>query len=111
MPQFVTVAKIGDLSPGDSISFPSPDRKMIGLFRDGDDYFAIEDMCPHAGAPLTGGHVEDGVVTCRWHAWRFRLCDGAWADNPRVKIGSYPVRILGDEIQVEMPDPPSESPS
>ena len=45
-------------------------------------------------------HVENGVVTCPWHAWRFRLNDGTWADNPRIKIGSYPVRVEGDEVQV-----------
>lgn len=108
MPQFVTVAKIGELAAGESVSFAGPNQKMIGLFRDGDEYFAIDDMCPHAGAPLTGGYVENGMVTCRWHAWRFRLSDGAWADNPRIKIGCYPVRIVGDEIQVELPDPTSE---
>ena len=30
----------------------------------------------------------------------FRLSDGTWADNPRLKIGCYPVRVEGDEIQV-----------
>ena len=47
------------------------------------------------GASLSGGYVENGVVTCPWHAWRFRLADGAWADNPRIKIGCYPVRVAG----------------
>jgi len=46
--------------------------------------------------------VEKGIVTCPWHAWRFRLSDGAWADNPRIKIGSYPVRVMDGEIQVEV---------
>jgi nitrite reductase (NADH) small subunit/3-phenylpropionate/trans-cinnamate dioxygenase ferredoxin subunit len=52
------------------------------------------------GASLGAGHVEDGVVTCPWHAWRFRLCDGAWCENPKLKIPAYEVRIAGDEIQV-----------
>ena len=60
-------------------------------------------MCPHMGASLSGGVIENGVVTCPWHAWRFRLTDGAWADNPRIKIGCYPVRVEGDEVQVEAP--------
>jgi nitrite reductase (NADH) small subunit/3-phenylpropionate/trans-cinnamate dioxygenase ferredoxin subunit len=63
------------------------------------------------GASLAGGYVEGGVVTCPWHAWRFRLGDGAWADNPRVKTGCYPVRLAGDDIQVGVdsgPTPPAE---
>ena len=53
------------------------------------------------------GCVENGIVTCPWHAWHFRLADGAWADNPRVKIGSYPVRIEGEKIQIQVDQPPS----
>jgi nitrite reductase (NADH) small subunit len=46
--------------------------------------------------------IEAGTVTCTWHGWRFSLEDGRWLDSPRskVKIGSYPVRVEGDEIQV-----------
>ena len=76
--------------------------KLIALFCFAGEYHAIDDMCPHMGASLSGGYVENGIVTCPWHAWRFRLADGAWADNPRLKIGCYPVRIVGDEIQVEV---------
>jgi nitrite reductase (NADH) small subunit/3-phenylpropionate/trans-cinnamate dioxygenase ferredoxin subunit len=56
------------------------------------------------GASLSGGYVEDGIVTCPWHYWRFRLSDGAWADNPRVKTGCYRVQVVGDEIQLEVPE-------
>jgi nitrite reductase (NADH) small subunit/3-phenylpropionate/trans-cinnamate dioxygenase ferredoxin subunit len=54
------------------------------------------------GASLSGGHVEDGCVTCPWHAWRFRLTDGAWADNPRIRIGSYPTRVVDGVVEVEV---------
>jgi nitrite reductase (NADH) small subunit/3-phenylpropionate/trans-cinnamate dioxygenase ferredoxin subunit len=79
--------------------------KLIAVFRDGGEFFAIEDCCPHMGASLSEGHVENGIVTCPWHAWRFRLRDGAWADCLRIKIGSYPVRVEGDQVQVQVPSP------
>jgi nitrite reductase (NADH) small subunit len=85
--------------------------KLIALFRCGDQVHAIDDMCPHMGASLAAGHVEDGIVTCPWHAWRFRLDDGAWADNPRIQIGHYPVRIVGDEVHIQLPTPPQEGTS
>jgi nitrite reductase (NADH) small subunit len=101
-----TVCRVGELKDGDCGTL-TVHRKTIAVFRVGDQYFAIDNMCPHMGAELSGGFVEDGIVTCPWHYWRFRLVDGAWADNPRIKIGSYPVRIVGDEIQVEVPDSPA----
>ena len=86
---------------------PFPER-WSQFFGSASEYFAIDDMCPHMGASLADGFVEDGIVTCRWHYWRFRLADGAWADNPRIKIGSYPVHIVDNEIRLEIPDPKPE---
>src|ERR1700676_2081844 len=81
--------------------------KVIAVFCSGGQYHALDDFCPHMGASLSGGHVENGIVTCPWHAWRFRLNDGTWADNPRIKIGSYPVRVEGDEVQVAVGQGPT----
>jgi nitrite reductase (NADH) small subunit len=78
-------------------------RKDVAVFRTDEGFFAIDDCCPHAGAPLSGGHVENGVVTCPWHAWRFRLSDGAWADNPKIRTGCYAVVQEGDELYVDVP--------
>jgi nitrite reductase (NADH) small subunit len=101
----LTVCKDGDVPDGGS-TVVSAGRKDIAVFCLGGSYFAIDDCCPHAGASLAGGCVEDGIVTCPWHAWRFRLSDGAWADNPRVKTGCYPVRVEGGVVRVEVPSPP-----
>jgi nitrite reductase (NADH) small subunit/3-phenylpropionate/trans-cinnamate dioxygenase ferredoxin subunit len=110
MAEFRTVCKVGDIPEGEGKTVVVGE-KLIALFRSGGEFHAIDDTCPHMGASLAGGHLEDGVVTCPWHAWRFRLADGAWADNPRIKIGCYPVHVVGDEIRLELPDPPAENPS
>jgi nitrite reductase (NADH) small subunit len=107
MPTYVTVGRVGDIPDGEAKTITGP-GKLVAVFRVGDRYFAIDDMCPHMGASLSGGFVENGIVTCSWHYWRFRLSDGAWADNPRIKIGCYPVHVEGDEIRVEFPDRPTD---
>lgn len=99
MAEYRTVCRVGDVAEGEGKTIQVC-NKLIALFRDKGNYFAIDDVCPHMGASLSGGFVENGIVTCPWHAWRFRLNDGAWADNPRIKIGSYPVQLQGEEIQV-----------
>jgi nitrite reductase (NADH) small subunit/3-phenylpropionate/trans-cinnamate dioxygenase ferredoxin subunit len=108
MPRIVTVARVGEIADGEARTVGWP-GKAVAVFRHGDRYFAIDDTCPHMGASLAGGFVENGIVTCPWHYWRFRLGDGAWADNPRIKIGCYPVRVVEGEIQVELPDPLAET--
>lgn len=99
MAEFHAVCRVSELADGEGKTVQAC-NKLIAVFCDKGRYFAIDDVCPHMGASLSGGHLENGVVTCPWHAWRFRVSDGTWADNPRIKIGSYPVQIQGDEIQV-----------
>ena len=98
-PEFVTVARVGEIAEGSANVYTLGER-LVAVFNIGGEYQAIDDLCPHMGASLAGGWVEQGTVTCPWHAWRFRLCDGTWCDNPRIKTDSFDVRLIGDEIQV-----------
>jgi len=99
--EFYPVCRVSDLAEGEARMVQAAD-KLIAVFCHEGQYFAIDDTCPHMGDSLSRGYVEKGIVTCPWHAWRFRLSDGAWADNPRIKIGCYPIRVVDGEIQVEV---------
>jgi nitrite reductase (NADH) small subunit/3-phenylpropionate/trans-cinnamate dioxygenase ferredoxin subunit len=101
MSEFRTVAKVGEVAEGEGKTV-EVNGKLIALFLDRGQYFAIDDVCPHMGASLSGGYLDNGTVTCPWHAWRFRLSDGAWADYTKLKIGCYPVRVEGEAIQVQV---------
>lgn len=99
MPEFLTVAKLGDIPDGEGRAFEYQDQ-MVAVFNDQGTYRAIDDMCPHMGASLAVGHYEDCIVTCPWHGWSFDTRDGAWCDNRRISIDVFQVRVVGDEIQV-----------
>ena len=108
MAEFRNVCRVDEVVEGEGKTV-AVGNKLIALFRVNGDYYAIDDTCLHMGASLSDGHVEDGIVTCPWHAWRFRVTDGTWADNPRVKIGSYPVRVEEDAILIGIePSPPRQ---
>lgn len=94
-----TVAREGEVVEGIGRSFEVGGR-AVAVFRDEGTYYAIDDDCPHKGLPLHDGIVFDRSVTCLAHGWRFDLADGRWLDNPQVRVGTYPVRVLGGEIQV-----------
>ena len=105
MSQFVAVAKVGSIPEGQGASFTIGGR-LVAVFNRGGAYHAIDDLCPHMGASLGAGELdEQGIVTCPWHAWRFNICDGTWCDNPSLKIDTYPTRVEADEIQVQLPPP------
>jgi nitrite reductase (NADH) small subunit/3-phenylpropionate/trans-cinnamate dioxygenase ferredoxin subunit len=99
---FVTVAKVGDIPEGEGRSFQVGER-LVAVFHQNGEYFAIDDLCPHMGASLGAGYLdEEGVVVCPWHAWRFCVRDGKWADNPRLGVDTFEVRVNAGEIQVRV---------
>lgn len=53
-----------------------PEGERIAVFRDGDNLYAVSNLCAHQGGPLGEGRVLDGCVTCPWHGFQFRLIDG-----------------------------------
>lgn len=101
MGQRIPIGKAEAIPEGGNIVV-TVNQKDVAVFRASGQFFAIDDLCPHMGASLSGGFVEDGVVTCPWHYWRFRLSDGAWADSPRIKTGCYTVHQVGDELELEI---------
>ncbi len=109
MADFETVAAEDDIPMGEGRAFPVNGR-MVAVFRLEEGYHAINDFCPHMGASLAGGHVEDGAVYCPWHAWRFCVRDGLWLDNPKsqIRTDTFDVRVVDGNIQVRVPEPDEE---
>ena len=107
MSEFQTVCKVAELREGEGKTVVVG-NKCVAVFMIDGKPCAIDDACPHMGASLAGGYVENGIVTCPWHGWRFRAADGTWADNPRVKTGCHQVRVVGDDVQVQVVSPSAE---
>lgn len=107
MSEFEVVGQVADFEQGQGRAVPV-DGRMVAVFRVNDQWYAIDDLCPHMGASLAEGHVEDHSVTCPWHAWRFCIKDGAWEDNPRTKVDCFEVKIEGDQVLVRERETPSD---
>lgn len=103
MSQYVTVAKVGEVPAGKGKHVVCEDRPLALFFVDG-QYYALDDYCPHMGASLWCGAVQEGAVICDRHMWAFDLQSGVCVDAPTLKAGTFPVRVQGDEIQVALPD-------
>ena len=78
--------------------------RLLALFLLDGKPCAIDDSCPHMGASLGDGSVHDGIVMCPWHAWRFRLSDGVWADAPKSgqKVNCYAAKVEEGKVLVEV---------
>jgi nitrite reductase/ring-hydroxylating ferredoxin subunit len=100
---WLPAARLRDIPHGRGLAVTVGGR-ALALFRVGDTAFALEDCCPHRGAPLSEGTVADGEVTCPWHPARFALTTGCHRSPPAgAGVASFPTRVAGGVVEVEVP--------
>ena len=77
----------------------------IGVFRLEDDrIFAINNMCPHKGGPLSQGIVYGDKVACPLHSWKISLVDGK-AEEPDVgETACFNTKVENDVVWLELKD-------
>jgi nitrite reductase/ring-hydroxylating ferredoxin subunit len=95
------VAALTDLPEGGTLAVEVDGRPVV-LVRDGDAVHAMDDACPHAGAPLSEGVVDEGALTCTWHGWGFRLKDGVCLDQPGVVAICHRVKVVDGDVLVRL---------
>lgn len=64
--------------------------------------FALRDLCPHRGTPLSEGEIQGEVVKCCYHGWTFDIagrCTGIPAlvagdtvDIDKIRTPAFPIR-------------------
>lgn len=82
-----------ELAPGE-YRVVDADGTMIAVFNIDGDYYAIEDVCTHDGAELTGGPIHGFEVECPRHGSRFDVRTGAACNPPAyLPTASFPIRI------------------
>jgi 3-phenylpropionate/trans-cinnamate dioxygenase ferredoxin subunit len=110
MADFFQVARLDEL-PEEGGKQVTVRGELIGLYRAGDEVFAIGDICTHEEAYLHEGDFDkdDMEVECPLHGSRFDVRDGSVRILPATKpITTYEVRIEGDLVSVGPPRAPKE---
>jgi nitrite reductase/ring-hydroxylating ferredoxin subunit len=88
----------------------------VGVFNIDGEYYALPNLCTHQFGPLCQGMlsgtvvqrreddfkrrwVQDGrVLVCPWHGLEFDVTSGQCIAYPRVKLRSYQVRVVDDQV-------------
>ena len=80
---WIDAGPTADLADGQTVS-AEVGRRTVTVARSGEEYFAIEDVCTHDGAELTGGTIEGAEIICPRHGARFCLRTGEASDASRL---------------------------
>ena len=76
------------------------DGQQLLLCRTENGVYALENRCPHAGFPLQGGLLKDGIIRCPVHGARFKLNDGSPIAGRLNNVRTFPVEIIDEQICV-----------
>lgn len=99
MAEFVRVAALADIKPGQGI-VAEANGKTLAVFNVDGAIHAINNTCCHRDGPLGEGELEGNIVTCPWHGWRYNVTTGACMNNPSAKVETYQVKVEGEDVKV-----------
>jgi nitrite reductase/ring-hydroxylating ferredoxin subunit len=101
--EYVTVARLDAVPPGAVVLVRAGERWYALVNVDGVVH-AVDNNCPHNGAPLSKGTLAGRELVCPWHHWRWDVTSGrnCWPGS-NWRVARVPVRVLdGGEIQLPL---------
>jgi nitrite reductase/ring-hydroxylating ferredoxin subunit len=99
--QTVTVGRVEDVPVGRGATVELLNGRELALYNVEGRFYAIENFCPHKGAPLADGRLCGATVECDWHGWRFDLSTGVCLTN-RSAVETYEVLIEDGWIKIRV---------
>lgn len=104
MTDWIEIGQISDIPVRGARCVKTPFGR-IALFRTHDDQiFAADDHCPHKAGPLSEGIVHDTSVTCPMHNMVFSLKTGEAHAPDKGQVRTYPVKMQGTRIFMQIPE-------
>lgn len=88
----------------DEVGQPMPHRveyngRGVLICREGDELWAVDEICPHENQSMRFGVVFGGVITCPHHQYRFKLEDGS-CNKRCAPVQTYKLEVLEDDVWI-----------
>ena len=98
---FVKVATLSEVPPN-SVHEVNVGETFYALCNVDGEVHALNGTCLHRGGPLGQGAMHGSFVVCPWHAWEWDCRTGANDFDPSQKVATYPVKIDGEDILIDV---------
>ena len=101
--EFVTAIKTGEIPVG-GVTAIDVRSTRIAVANVGGTYYAFDDECTHEQCSLAEyGELAGTNLTCTCHGSEFDVRTGKVLAPPAtVPVKVYPVRVVGDALQIEV---------
>ncbi len=102
MSEFQVAIRHGDLADGEKTLVEIADRLVL-LFRIGEQYFCIDDICTHDGGTLADGSHQGIEIECPRHGARFDIRTGAALCMPAFRPTQvHECRVVDGNVLVKL---------
>ena len=100
---YTAICNTDAVSEGGMGLFQAGRKSVLLVWAKGGELKAYRGRCPHADMPLSEATFDGKTVTCPHHQWGFDSENGKCVTHlVRNALHPYPLRIEGDEIQVDV---------
>jgi nitrite reductase/ring-hydroxylating ferredoxin subunit len=100
---FVEALDESELQEG-SLKLVNVNGIHVLLIKTHGEIFAIDDHCPHMSCGFSGGALDDYVIICPCHDWRFDLRTGEYEEEKEFQLTKYKWKIKAGKIWVKLED-------
>ena len=103
MAKWTDVVAAEDVPEGGKVCAQAEESPVV-ICRVQDQWFAVRNVCPHAGMPLGDGDLSGHVLTCPYHGYAYNIKNGRNIDWPydELPAKTYPVRVENGTVQVNL---------
>ncbi|MBC8052392.1 MAG: Rieske 2Fe-2S domain-containing protein [Sphingobacteriaceae bacterium] len=102
--KWVKMFDIKVLQEHDFVKLVAVGGKKLCAVKTGDELFATQAYCPHAGAGLAGGWCKEGKLICPFHRYEYDLRTGRGAEGQGDYIDIFPTETRDDGVYVGLPE-------
>ncbi|CAB4735166.1 MAG: Rieske 2Fe-2S domain-containing protein [Actinobacteria bacterium] len=98
---FTRVCSLAEVPSDEGLAVTVEDLSLA-IARDGDDVYALQDLCSHAAVSLSEGEVEDCQIECWLHGSRFDLRTGKPTGFPATEaVATFATEVRDGDVYVD----------
>ena len=68
------------------------------LFNINGKIIAWDNRCPHRGASLADGNINNDTVQCKYHLWEFDFKRACSTANENIKVKKFKISVIENDI-------------
>ena len=74
----------------------------VAVFKTEEGFYAVGDVCPHMGGPLSDGNVAATTVSCPLHSRKIEMKTGEVENDDLSRVMTFPVKAEGGKVLLDV---------